>query len=247
VQFAGEAGGHSDIESDVASAAWVAEAVRPFTEHVVGGLVPPVFPAYARIFHPAARYVGLEDVDVTWAEVAAANHTVAHPAMEWGSITGAMEFFDEADQSPLWDGAPAMGHLPSAVATRLIGVLARHTATPQDCWFGVWAGFGHLVAEAPTLALPGREHWLLRGPIGLAAANLAPEPAEQSANLWWPADRAWFVATDIDLVTTYLGGSRACVDDVVGAAGLEAAEVAPTQSVTWDADTVNPLPDDAPG
>ncbi|MGY1635283.1 hypothetical protein ACI78V_01355 [Geodermatophilus sp. SYSU D00742] len=242
MQFAGR-----QVESDVSPGAWIAEAVRPFSEHVVGGLVPPVFPAYARVFHPAARYAGLHDVDVSWGEVAAANRTAAHPAMEWGSITGAMEFFAEADQSPLWDGAPAMGHLPESVAARLADVLARHTTTPEDCWFGVWAGFGTIVADEPTLALPGREHWLLRGPVGLAAANLAPEPSEQSANLWWPADRAWFVATDIDLVTTYVGGSRACVDDVLAAEGIEAAEVLPAQRVTWDADTVNPLPSDAPG
>ncbi|NEK58277.1 hypothetical protein GCU56_10385 [Geodermatophilus sabuli] len=241
MQFAGRS-----PETDVSPGAWVAAAVRPFGEHVVGGLVPPVFPAYARVFHPAARYVGLEDVDVTWAEVAAANRTVAHPAMEWGSITGAMEFFDEADQSPLWDGAPAMGHLPESVARRLAEVLARHTTTPEDCWFGVWSGFAALVADAPTLALPGREHWLVRGPLGLAAANLAQEPAEQGASLWWPADRAWFVATDIDLVSTYVGGTRACVDDVLAAAGLETSEVSPTQRVTWDADRVNPPPFDAP-
>jgi hypothetical protein len=241
VQFAGR-----PVQSDVSAGAWVAEAVRPFSEHVVGGLVPPVFAAYARVFHPAARYHGLHDVDVSWTEVAAANRTVTHPAMEWGSITGAMEFFTEADQSPLWDGAPAMGHLPESVAVRLADVLARHTTTPEDCWFGVWSGFGSIVSDQPTLSLPGREHWLLRGPVGLAAANLAPEPAEQSANLWWPADRAWFVGTDIDLVTTYVGGSRACIDDVLGAEGIEVAEVSPTQRVTWDADTVNPPPFDAP-
>jgi hypothetical protein len=241
VQFAGR-----PVQSDVSAGAWVAEAVRPFSEHVVGGLVPPVFAAYARVFHPAARYHGLHDVDVSWTEVAAANRTVAHPAMEWGSITGAMEFFTEADQSPLWDGAPAMGHLPESVAGRLADVLARHTTTPGDCWFGVWSGFGSIVSDQSTLSLPGREHWLLRGPVGLAAANLALEPAEQSANLWWPADRAWFVATDIDLVTTYVGGSRACIDDVLGAEDIEVAEVSPTQRVTWDADTVNPPPFDAP-
>ncbi|SFK35615.1 hypothetical protein [Geodermatophilus ruber] len=241
MQFAGR-----PVEIDVSAGAWIAEAVRPLGEHVVGGLVPPVFAAYARVFHPAARYDGLVDVDVAWAEVAAANGTRAHPAMEWGSITGAMEFFEAADQSPLWDGAPARGHLPETVAHRLAGVLARHTTTPADCLFGVWSGFAELVADHPTLALPGREHWLVRGPIGLAAANLAREPAEQSANLWWPADRAWFVATDIDLVTTYVGGSRACVDELLAAEGLEAAEVLPTQRINWDADTLNPLPLDGP-
>ena len=63
---------------------------------------------------------------------------------------------------------------------------------------------------------------LSRGPVERAAANFAEEPPEQSANLWWPDDRAWFVATDVDLMTTYVGGSAACIADLLAADGLEA-------------------------
>jgi hypothetical protein len=242
VQFAGR-----PLENDVSPGDWIAPTLRPFGEHVIGSLVPPVFEAYARVFHPAVRYLGDDDVDVPWAEVAAANRTVAHPVMEWGSLTGSMDFFEDADQSPLWDQAPARGHLPVGVATALVEVLHRHTGTPDDVLFGVWSGFGFIVAGAPTLALPAREHWLLRGPLDLAAVNMAEEPSEQSASLWWPADRSWFVATDIDLVTTYIGGSAACIDDVVAAPALEAVRVPVDQRFTWDADTVNPRPLDGPG
>jgi hypothetical protein len=54
------------------------------------------------------------------------------------------------------------------------------------------------------------------------------------------------VATDIDLVTTFVGGSLPCVADLLAHPGLEAAAVPPGQRFTWDADTVNPLPLDAP-
>ena len=241
MQFAGRL-----LEDDVSPGDWIAPTLRPFDEHVVGSLVPPVFDEYARVFHPAIRYDGDDDVEVSWADVALANRTVAHPAMEWGSLTGSMEFFEDADQSPLWDQAPARGHLPVGVAEVLVEVLRRHTRTPDDVFFGVWSGFGFIVADAPTLALPAREHWLVRGPIDLAAVNLAEEPSEQSVSLWWPADRAWFVATDIDLVTTFVGGSAACVADLLGHPLLEAAPVPADQRFTWDADTVNPAPLDAP-
>jgi hypothetical protein len=157
-----------------------------------------------------------------------------------------MDFFEDADQSPLWDQAPSRGHLPVGVAEAMVEVLRRHTGTPDEVFFGVWSGFGFIVGDAPALALPGRDHWLLRGPIDLAAANLAAEPSEQSASLWWPADRAWFVATDIDLVATFVGGSAACIDDLLASPGLEAARVPVDQRFTWDADTVNPWPLDAP-
>ena len=233
--------------------AWIAEALRPFADHVVGSLVPPVFEAYARVFHPAVRYpddwdlgAGTDepDEDVTWAEVAAFNGRTAHPAMEWTSITGSWEFRGNDDQPGLWNDAPAEGHVPVAVAERMAAVLARHTTTPDDCWFGLDSTW-HQGAQR-ALVLAAREFVVVRGPVGLAATNFADEPAEQSANLWWPADRAWFVATDIDLMTTYVGGSAACIAALLDAEELEVAAVPVDQSVTWDADTVNPPPMDAP-
>jgi hypothetical protein len=240
------------VEGDITPGRWIADAVR--ADSTVGSLVPPVFEAYARVFHPAARYVGNDDVDVPWAEVAAANATVAHPGMEWGSITGLMEFFDQADQSPLWDGAPARGHLPAHVAQAMARVLRGHTGTPEDCWLGVPAELipAELIpaellrAGTQPLELGGNQFWLIRAPIESAAANLAEEPSEQSAGIWWPADRAWFVGTDIDLVTTYVGGSTGCIADLLAAGGLETAPADAAQAVTWDADRVNPLPPDGP-
>src|SRR3954469_10752465 len=235
--------------------AWIAEGLLPWSEHRVGSLVPCGFEAYARVFHPAVRYpddelFGIDsddpDEDVTWAEVAAFNGRTAHPAMEWASITGSWEFQGNDDQPGLWNDAPAEGHLPVSVARDLTAVLARFTTTPGDCWFGLEQGVGSGPTEAPRLALPPREYVLQPGPLDLAAANLADEPAEQSANLWWPDDRAWFVATDIDLMTTYVGGSAACIADLLAADGVEAAQVPADQRTTWDADTVNPAPLGAP-
>jgi hypothetical protein len=235
--------------------AWIAEALHPFAEHRVGSVVPPVFDAFARVFHPAVRYADdwfdddgplPPDEDVTWAEVAAFNGRTAHRAMEWASITGSWDFRGSDDQPGMWNDAPAEGHLPVSVASRLAAVLSRHTTTPADCWFGVWDGFGWVVITGATLELPARSFALEHGPVQQASENRAPEPSEQSANLWWPADRAWFVATDIDLMTTYVGGSAACIADLLAADGVEAAQVPADQRTTWDADTVNPAPLGAP-
>lgn len=235
--------------------AWITEALHPVGQDV-GSLVPPVFEAYARVFHPAVRYPDDEDwlppgevsdepdEDVTWAEVAAFNGRTAHPAMEWASITGSWEYRGNDDQPGVWNDSPAHGHLPASVATPLAAVLARHTSTPADCWFAVdstWRAEG-----SPALRLGGYDYVLVRGPVELAAANFAEEPVEQSAHLWWPDDRSWFVATHVDLMTTFVGGSAVCIADLVAADGLEVAAVPPGQRVTWDADTVNPRPVGAP-
>jgi hypothetical protein len=229
------------VETDTSGAAWIPAS---------GWLVPTVFPAYARVLHPAIRYAGDDDLEVSWAEVADANAAVAHPLMQWPAITGGWEFVHEDDQSPLWDDSPAEGHLPVSVASRLMDVLRRHTATPDDCWFGVWAGFGWQapdtdVPPAAACELLGREYLLLRGPIDLATANAAPEPAEQSVNIWWPADRAWCVVTDVDLMSTYVGGSTACIDDLLAAADLEVVPAAVADPVHMGADVINPVPERA--
>jgi hypothetical protein len=43
-------------------------------------------------------------------------------------------------------------------------------------------------------------------------------------------------------MTTYVGGSAACIAELVAADGLEAAAVPAEQRVTADADTLNPRP-----
>ena len=115
MQFAGRS-----VALDTSAGIWLAESAQNAKPDTVAALVPASFEAVARVFHPAVRYVGDDDVEVPWASVAAANGTTPHPLMQWGSVTGAMEYFENDDQSPLWHGAPARGHLPAPVAERLV-------------------------------------------------------------------------------------------------------------------------------
>jgi hypothetical protein len=237
VQLAGR-----PVETDVSAGGWIAGSLASAEPHTVAALVPPVFPAYARLPHPAIRYAGDDDVPVSWARVAAHNGRRAHRLMQWPSITGSWDYVAEDDQPELWNDSPAEGHLPGELAGRLVQLLAAHTGTPEDCWFGLWPG--HLVAaDAPVLAVGGREFLLARGPLRLAAANFVPEPGEQSPNLWWPADRSWCVVTDTDLMSSYVGGSAAAIAALLGADGLEAYPARPEDPVTPDSDPVNPAPE----
>lgn len=227
------------VEDDVSAGVWISSARRRGEPGTAGALVPADLEAHARVFHPAVRYDGDDDVEVPWAEVAAHNDTVAHPLMQWDPLTrGPVDC-----QPPVWDDGPSEGHLPVALAARLAAVLARHTATPEGCLFGRWDGFGYDLASPdvpPRLLLRGNHDVVLvRGTILDAVRNLAPEPFEQSANLWWPADRAWCVVTDIDLRSTYVGGSAACIAELLASDGIEAAPAGPADPVTSDSDVVN--------
>lgn len=80
----------------------------------------------------------------------------------------------------------------------------------------------------------------------LAALNALPS-RYQSANLWWPDDRAWCVHTEIDFNTTYLAGSQRLVDALLSSKKLEVYQVEPTDKIAYDSDTLNPLPADPYG
>jgi hypothetical protein len=149
------------------------------------------------------------------------------------------------DLPGVYDDGPRVGSLPRRQTAALAEALARHTATPDRCWFAAWSGYAGLrddVAQAPRFALPGREYHLLQG-----AATAATEVVEDStdhersqrANLWWPDDRAWCVASEIDLDTTYVGCSAACRAKLVRLPDLEALAIDPTSGIAFDSDAVN--------
>jgi hypothetical protein len=233
------------VVTEVWHGVWISVARRLGAPGTVAALLP-ASEAFARVFHPAIRYAGDDDVEVSWTEVAAHNGTRVHPLMQWHTITGSWDAQPSEHQAPVWDDGPAEGHLPVTVAARLAAVLARHTATPRDCLFGRWDGYGYDLPDPdspPRLLLRGNHDVVLvRGEVADAVRNLAPEPHEQSANLWWPADRAWCVVTDIDLTSTYVGGSAACIAELLATPGVEALPARPEDPVALSADTINPLP-----
>ncbi|WP_248837529.1 hypothetical protein [Frankia sp. AgKG'84/4] len=210
-------------------------------KYTIGSLLPNSFLAYARVFHPV--YLG--DQEVKWAKVAHRNGTVAHPLMQWESITGSWRYSRGDTQHDVWDECPSVGSLPVSQAKRLAHLLARHTSTVDECWFAVWSGFGGLEARwghAPRVAMPRREMMLLSGPLPAAARSVEDSPGDQRANLWWPDDQAWCLVTDIDLMTTYVGGSPECIASITTDSALEAMPVLVDQGITLDSDKVNPQP-----
>src|SRR5262249_38681352 len=135
------------------------------------------------------------------------------------------------------------------------------TKTPDDIVFALWEGFGYLHRSVsvlssppgtqvvvdprvdpggwPCLALPHRNYYLLRGPVRAApyvsAYFVEPGlPWRDGPNLWWPEDRAWFVASEIDLFATYVGGSPELVRALVANAVLDASTVEPSASFSAD-------------
>jgi hypothetical protein len=97
------------------------------------------------------------------------------------------------------------------------------------------------VRSGAAFEAPHRRYHLLRGPVGAARESTCSTPFDQSANLWWPDDRAWCVASEIDLNSTYVGCGAACRDAILARTEFEAYAIDPASGITYDSDTLNPL------
>jgi len=196
-----------DLEpsDDVAEAAWIGPRLHPFENYDAGSVIPTGFDAYARLDH------------------------------ERGGV------------------------LPEAVAQTLVDVLRAHTSNRNPLWLAMWEGYGYIYAGnafatltatsmlvpegeelgpsplvlrrppprprgAPRLSLPNREYLLYRGSFAQVPGWM------EGPNLWWPADRAWCVASEIDLPWTFVGGSSDLIEAVLGHQDLNARRISLDES-----------------
>ena len=179
-----------------------------------------------------------------WDAVAAWSSRTAHALAQWDYLS--------ARAAPCsapcpYVAAPDTGGLPPSALRTLLGVLLGHTSTPGRGFVAVWEGYGWIPSGDEglrVLDLDQRSFWVREGPIANAlevgwrtdsAGPLRPEPP----TLIWPADRAWFVAGDVDLDSTYVGGSEALVRDLLGNPGLEGWAVDPADGISVHSDAVN--------
>jgi hypothetical protein len=253
---------HLRLAADASPADWLTLRVGPFGSGV-GGLLPHGFDAYARILHPA---FDRERRPVRWGTVAEWSGHLLHPLVQFrrlmkppaGSGRGPVPYF----------APPPDGNLPEPTLAALCRILASHTTTADRCWFCLWQGYGWVNGSpavammtrdgrgdpippafgpeslaGPHLRLPQRNYMLFEGPLE-AASEMGWWPAEQffdpqSPNIFWPADHAWCAATEIDLDSTYVGGSTELIADLLADACLEALPAAVTDDVTAGSDEVN--------
>jgi len=182
---------------DVAEAAWIGPRLHPFNNYDAGSVIPTGFEAYARLDHERE------------------------------------------------------GVLPETVAQALVDVLSAQSSNRDPLWLAMWEGYGYMYAGSafatltatrlfvpegeepgpppivwrrppsrprgtPRLRLPGRDYLLYRGSFAQVPGWM------EGPNLWWPVDRAWCVASEIDLPWTFVGGSTDLIDAMIGDQDLNA-------------------------
>ncbi len=222
-----------------AAAHWLLENLekhwgRSSCANYVAAVIPRGFAAYARLLHPA--YCASDGKEMTWTQVAELVGKKPHAQMQWGSIIG-------GDSRPKGVGEPEVGRLPEQQARALVDILRSHTDTPGECYFALWEGWGDTALAAlrqhtAPLQLYDRSYYLLRGNISEMANGLLPN-ISLPASIWWPADRSWCVATEIDLMWTYIGGAEDCIKEILSDSRLEAWPATLDHRVDVHGDNIN--------
>jgi hypothetical protein len=209
----------------VEAADWIRAALEPWNQgiHHVATLVPAGDFAHARILHRAWK--GADDI--RWADIAASSGQRLRAETQFSELVG--RHADAEHQLPPepWH-EPDRGSLRPTECAAVAAVLARRTATPDQCWFCVWEGYGwpilnRLGEGAPRVALEHRNCLLFHGPVSAATA-FRSEPWFQSPTLWWPEDRAWCVASELDIYSTYVAAAPTAARELVQHPELEVLE-----------------------
>ena len=246
-----------EVLEDVSPADWIVEQLwaRSASGVRVGELIPEGFEAYARIFHPAYRATEAPGVEerIAWYTIANWTGQTVHPEMQFNRIAKLPDA--PVYNHPEWGTRPIVGYLPDEECLLLTRVLSSFTSTPESCYFCLWEGYGgmnaHYRRNPKVKAARGWEYWLFRGPIHGALGGL--HPTSETPNIWWPEDRAWCVVTHVDFSETFVGGTQACIDRILGYSnwnwgnnsrmrfsGLETLQISLDARVDINGDNINP-------
>ena len=149
-----------------------------------------------------------------------------------------------------WITGPTEGSLEPDLARTLQSVLASATEDSVPCWFGIWEGFGYLTEAqraAPAIESPGRRWHLFRAPLDHLERSFVDGFENQTANLAWPENRSWCLATEIDAEVTYVGGSKGLISAILDEPGLDAVPARLHERLAKLGDVLTPIVDKPAG
>lgn len=188
--------------------------------------MPNQFQSYVRVLHPIWES---GDQYLRWSDVAMWAGTELIPSADFVEISRRADGARWGDNHSL----PQEGWMEPETIQALGCILAEATSTPEDLWILAWSGYPRvrppiavqddmLVDVDASLSQSGRRYTLQRGTLGMAVPTgwRAPEHDEHP-NFWWPNDRSWFVSTDIDSASTYVGADIATAQRILELPTLE--------------------------
>jgi hypothetical protein len=181
-----------------APAAWIRAACRG-ADFTVGALVPDAHPSVLRIDAPPSDerfWSNYRELFATIASVGIRHTSSADQA--WCAIWEG-HGFDSSTRHIGWRGP-----IDEATSEWLEQERARLRDENEQRNMAIRSELG----SVPRFAMPHRTYYLVTG--AASAVTELRDPAEpgswQRPDLFWPDDRAWFVATDVDVWSLFVGG-----------------------------------------
>jgi|KBSMisStaDraftv2_1062788.scaffolds.fasta_scaffold38255_1 hypothetical protein len=239
------------IETDVAETEWIDQRLDQSRSSppTVGFIVPSGFESYARLLHPGRRYLGESHEERTllrWREIADVRGKMIHPEVELHALIDNADEWDYHHWKAISVGggewSPPDEALHDTEALPLLSIL-RSATSAGDGWFMLWNGYGDLrrrgfetvpwgtihrldgdPPDVPAELLGSvwayRHYYVFRGP--LAGLSTWFEWRPEAPNYFWPDDKAWIVATEIDGFSTYVGAPRHQIEEILMSPFFEA-------------------------
>ncbi len=211
------------IPASLDEAEWLAPRMAPFAS-CVAAFVPDGFAAYARVSHGADRQYANKSAPAIGNLMPDLLHPLCAALAEYTRTPHSCYFC-------LWDGYGWFDDKGTGTIT-----FWSKDATPEEKAepperMVVSPAILTAAGSPHRVSLPDRTYLLLEGPLDAAAEVGWSFPnghfVPQSPNLFWPADHAWCVATEIDLPHTYLAGPEALIESLLAHPRLVATRVSP--------------------
>lgn len=255
------------LVADLTLAAWIDAGKKPVEDASQGGvrlenLVPAVFPAYCKLFHPIYVDPEVSDRSTSWHQAESqgrpdlgvlAGGTLVRESSD-GRVKGervrwrelaerygltfhsdlhAYSFARAFGKSwPRYLLGPDEGTLDDATCDALIAVLGPLTGA-VPCYF-YYSGISVIFS-----ASEGYPAHLYQGSLFDVSALADLAAVSSTPEYWWPEDRSWCVHTDWDLAFTLIGGTERVVEAVLGHPELEAVRVSAGSRIDPQGDMVN--------
>lgn len=225
------------FEPEVSHADWFARSGEPWTQ--LCSIGPSRFSRYARLFHPLRPGADPDDPD----ELVNLEGDLASEVLL--RLLRVLERHTTTPQDCyfcLWEG---FGDIHGGLSVGLLYATddpPRADGQPPV----VPPAFPPEVINGPRVRMPARDYLLFRGPLHEAgqwgAADLLPGVVRpiNSPNLMWPADHAWFVATEIDLPWTGIGGSTELIETLMADESFDIEQVEPSAAPAYWRNGVDP-------
>jgi hypothetical protein len=207
-----------------APANWIGPALRG-SIGTVGALVPDSYSSILRIHAPPPIpgdwWSTYRELYERVAEIGAGHTSRVDRA--WYAVWEGHGFDTAATRVAWWNPASddAEGRAREAERARLRDADRRRNAA-------ISAG----LRQVPRFDLPDRTYYLMEGPVGAVAGLRDPASGRwRNPDLFWPDDRRWFVATDVDFWSLYVGGDTELIADLADGVATPTEAVAPSHQL----------------